>query len=153
MNSDMQALAIRTFWPGQSCHISARGQCLVWPNVKRPRGRGRATAEIVLFRQCALQLLDRRKRMLSLGRSKALAALGLVLTLVLATLALVTQTRPAQATRSALAPWSDSLAEYGMAASTTGWQPSNWDVQVHTRDRRPGDGIDPHLADHGADCG
>jgi hypothetical protein len=91
--------------------------------------------------------------MLSLGRSKVLAALGLILTLAIATVALVTQMRPARASSSAIAPWSDSLAEYGMPTSPTSWQPSNWDVQIHTRDRYPGDGIDPHMADHGADCG
>src|SRR5262245_57389707 len=138
MNSGMQAVEIRTFWPGQLCQFSARGQCLMWPNVKRPRGRRRATAEKLSFQQCALQLLDRRKRMLSLGRSKALAALGLILTLVIAVVALVTQTRQAQASSNAIAPWSDSLAEYGMPANPTSWQPSNWDVQIHTRDRHPG---------------
>ena len=91
--------------------------------------------------------------MLSLGRSKVLAALGLILTLAIATVALVTQMRPARASSSAIAPWADSLAEYGMPSSPTSWQPSNWDVQIHTRDRHPGDGIDPHMADHGADCG
>ena len=68
--------------------------------------------------------------MLSLGRSKALAALGLILTLVIAVVALVTQTRQAQASSNAIAPWSDSLAEYGMPAAPTLWKPSNFDVQI-----------------------
>jgi hypothetical protein len=93
--------------------------------------------------------------MLSLGRSKALAALGLILTLVIAAVELMTQTHQAQANSSdsAIAPWSDSLAEYGMPASPSPWQPSNWDVQTHILDQRGGDGIESHLADHGADCG
>ena len=90
--------------------------------------------------------------MLSLGRSKALAALGLILTLVIAVVALVTQTRQAQASSNAIAPWSDSLAEYGMPTAPTMWKPSNFDVQIHTRDMQNGSGNASHLADHGADC-
>jgi len=90
--------------------------------------------------------------MLSLGRSKALAALGLILTLIIAVVALVTQTRQAQASSNAIAPWSDSLAEYGMPTAPTLWKPSNFDVQIHTRDMQNGSGNASHLADHGADC-
>jgi hypothetical protein len=90
--------------------------------------------------------------MLSLGRSKALAALGLILTLVIAAVALVTQTRQAQASSGAIAPWSDSLAEYGMPTAPTLWKPANFDVQIHTRDMQNSSGNAAHLADHGADC-
>jgi hypothetical protein len=91
--------------------------------------------------------------MMSLGRSKALAALGLIFTLAIAAVALVTQTRQAQASSNAVGPWSDSLAEYGMPATPAMWNPSNFDVQIHTRDMQSGSGNDSHLADHGADCG
>jgi hypothetical protein len=95
--------------------------------------------------------------MLSLRRSKVLAALGLILTLAVATLACVTTTSQAQgsqaqASSSAIGPWSDSLAEYGMPSAPTLWNPSNFDVQIHTRGMQSSSGNDAHLADHGADC-
>jgi hypothetical protein len=75
--------------------------------------------------------------------------LPLLLTVSLVWLALVPDAPRASAAPS---PWSDSLAEVGMPTTPQMWQPSHWDVQVHTRDSHPGDSIDAHQADHGADC-
>src|SRR5690348_16540858 len=132
----MQAVEIRTYWPSQLCQLFASGRFCMWPNASRTCERRRARKQMLSFQQRAVQLLDRRRgSMLSLGRSKVLAALGLILTLAIASVALLTQMRPARASSSSIAPWSDSLAEYGMPTSPTSWQPSNWDVQIHTRDR------------------
>jgi hypothetical protein len=100
--------------------------------------------------------------MLSLGRSKVLAAVGLILTVAVAALAFVAQARLAQArlaqaqqpqeNSSAIGPWSDSLAEYGMPAAPTPWRPTNWDVQIHTRGMQSDAGNEGHNAEHGADC-
>ena len=39
-----------------------------------------------------------------------------------------------------------------MPATPQRWQPSNFDVQIHTRDMESDNGNDPHEADHGAAC-
>jgi hypothetical protein len=73
----------------------------------------------------------------------------LIVTVALA-LSVVLSPRPAQA---ATTVWSDSLAEVGMPSAPAMWQPSNWDVQIHTRDmNQTGDSIMAQQADHGADC-
>src|SRR6185437_902987 len=56
---------------------------------------------------------------------------------------------PTAVPSSAPGPWLDSLAEYGMPATPQRWQPSNFDVQIHTRDMESDNGNDPHEADHG----
>src|SRR5690349_9270893 len=110
----MQALEIRTYWPGQLCQLFASGRFCMWPNASSTCERRRAKANAVVPAASNTAFGQEEGSMLSLGRSKVLAALGLILTLAIATVALVTQMRPARASSSAIAPWSDSLAEYGM---------------------------------------
>jgi hypothetical protein len=77
-----------------------------------------------------------------------------ILTLAIASYAFAFAPAHAQPQLAAVASsWQDSLAEYGMPATPQQWQPSNWDVQIHTRDaQNRGDAIDTHNADHGSDC-
>jgi hypothetical protein len=73
----------------------------------------------------------------------------LIVTVALALSVLLTP----RGVQAATVAWSDSLAEYGMPSSPQMWQPSNWDVQTHTRDmENAGSSIDSHAADHGGDC-
>ena len=62
---------------------------------------------------------------------RRLLALPLLLTVALVSFALLPVTPRASAAPSS---WSDSLAEYGMPTTPTMWNPSNFDVQIHTRD-------------------
>jgi hypothetical protein len=87
---------------------------------------------------------------------------GLFLTVALALLVLIPVQQAqgrgmahgrATSSLTAIAPWSDSLSEYGMPSAPTMWQPPNWDVQIHTRDMNAtGGALLPQMADHGADC-
>src|SRR6185312_8621659 len=103
MNSGMQAVEIRTFWPGQLCQFP-RGSDVSCDLTSGGRARGGALRQ---ENSAHYSSLERRRSMKSLGRSKALAALGLILTLAVAAVALVSQTHQAQANSNAIAPWSD----------------------------------------------
>jgi hypothetical protein len=91
-------------------------------------------------------------------RSFLLLTFGLMLTASVALYSLSPVQAAPTSSRASLAAattssWSDSLAEVGMPASPTMWQPSNFDVQTHIREQNTSGGfIDQHMADHGADC-
>jgi len=119
-----------------------KGETLV---MKQLRKRDHHLAAIILLILLALQL----------GRSTAPASLAqqgppIALSDVAPQLA---QTNNVYLPMLAAVPTSFEATFDGTPSSPEPWQPSNWDVTVHSRDRGPESALDPMAAHHGSNCG